>query len=483
MIKVVVLAKRAGTWTVDDLRARAVSRHGAVVAELTAAQRHVPSLALPGGYRRGEPVYDVVHELWFADEYPARAAISSEPFAFDDVAAMRVSATTAEYRETREDEPNFLAPGHLPFLIPPSSEKVPVGAAAELQEEPMPDNEITAESQVSRIFDWRAGFNAVHLITVGLRVGLFTALAEAPGTATELADRLGLDRHSTDVWCTTAYGLQLLDVEPGPRYRLAPFYDQILADPSHPRYLGGYVRLGTEVAAQDFDRLAAAMRSGETRPFQGRGQQFSAVVAEATWGLQPVTARRILPRLPGLAEALDTGGAVLEVGCGTGNLLVALASAFPAARFIGVDLDPDSLQVAAGRVSDAGLGERIELCQGTVDAAARERTVDAVVLVEVLHEIAPDGRADVLTQCAAALRPGGWMVIVDETYPSTLDEARQPEFRFPLMTGFEELRWGNVVPTRQQQDELLRRAGLTGPVDRSTIGEGFTVLSTRKPAE
>ena len=55
------------------------------------------------------------------------------------------------------------------------------------------------------------------------------------------------------------------------------------------------------------------------------------------------------------------------------------------------------------------------------------------------------------------------------------------EFKFPLMTGFEELLWGNVIPTREEQERLLRDAGLTGPVDRSLIGEGFTVLATRKP--
>jgi len=35
---------------------------------------------------------------------------------FDDTAAMRVSATTEEYRLTREDEANFIS-GHLPFVI------------------------------------------------------------------------------------------------------------------------------------------------------------------------------------------------------------------------------------------------------------------------------------------------------------------------------------------------------------------------------
>ncbi len=94
-------------------------------------------------------------------------------------------------------------------------------------------------------------------------------------------------------------------------------------------------------------------------------------------------------------------------------------------------------------------------------------SVDAVVMVEVLHEIAPQLRPSVIKESAAALKPGGWLVIVDETYPSTLEEMRKPEFRFPLMTGFEEMVWGNVLPTREEQEKLLRDAGLAGSIDRS----------------
>ena len=45
----------------------------------------------------------------------------------------------------------------------------------------------------------------------------------------------------------------------------------------------------------------------------------------------------------------------------------------------------------------------------------------------------------------------------------------------------EELTWGNVLPTREEQEQLLRNAGLTAEIQRSLIGEGFTVLATQKP--
>jgi SAM-dependent methyltransferase len=344
-----------------------------------------------------------------------------------------------------------------------------------------PSAGISADAQVARIFEWRRGFNTIHLIDLGIRVGLFKAFAEAPdSTAEDIARRLGLDAHYVDVWCKTAFGMELLDALEGPRYRLAPHLDTILATPSHPRYLGGYVRLGTDVAAQDFRRCVTAFATGAVKPFQGRGDEFNQAIAESTWGLQVVTAKKILPGLDGLPAQLDDGR-VLEVGCGTGNLLMQLAKAFPRARVVGVDIEADSLAAARAKIEKAGLADRVEVRHGTIADTVEAGSIDAVVMVEVLHEIGACIRPQVLRECGAALKRGGWMVIVDETYPSSLEEMRRPEFKFPLMTGFEELLWGNVIPTREEQEKLLRDAGLTGEIQRSLIGEGFTVLATRKP--
>ncbi|MFR9800902.1 EthD domain-containing protein [Pseudonocardia sp. RS010] len=212
-VKVVVLGRRSSGLPLDRFRAWAAAELAPGLAGLAGAVRQAQSLTLLGGYRSGDPIYDVVHELWFPDEAAARWASSSPAFTaltsdraldpasltvlhveehvikdldeptggvksiefvarradlpcsefrrywrevhgplaariapiqgyvqshclpscytagaaprwdglattwFDDTAAMRRSATLPEYRATREDEPRFLAPGHLPFLI------------------------------------------------------------------------------------------------------------------------------------------------------------------------------------------------------------------------------------------------------------------------------------------------------------------------------------------------------------------------------
>ena len=340
--------------------------------------------------------------------------------------------------------------------------------------------EITADSQVARIFEWRRGFNTIYLIDVGLRLELFRALREAPRAPDALARDRGLDARYVATWCTTAYAQSLLELDAEGRYMLAPHFDSILADPGHPRFLGGYVRLGTDVAARDFAHLPEAFRSGEVVPFQGRGEEFAGVIAESTQGLQLLTAKKIIPGLAGLADNLVAGGHLVEFGCGTGGLLRRCARAFPKARLSGIEIDPDSAAMARKRAQDEGLGERIVVGGAEAVEAIAPESVDAVAMIEVLHEISPALRPAVLAQAHRMLRPGGWLVVVDETYPQTPEEARRPEFRFPVQTGFEEMLWGNVVPTRSEQESLLRGAGFAGEIGREIVGEGFTILTARR---
>jgi SAM-dependent methyltransferase len=341
--------------------------------------------------------------------------------------------------------------------------------------------EPTAEDQVARIFEWRRGFNAMHLIDIGVRLGLFRAIAETPGAAPgQIAAMLDLYAPYVDTWCTTAFSFGLLDGDEDRRFRLAPFVDQMLANPDHPRYLGGYVRMGTEFATEDHRSCLDAFRTGATLQFQGRSDAFAEAVAASTAGLQVLSAKRLLPELPGLKERLDSGGTILEVGCGTGRHLLRLSKAFPKARCVGVDIDPTGIRAARAAAEKAGVADRVQLIEGDLTTAAGEGSSDAVVMIEVLHEISPESRQGVIDACHLALRAGGWLLIIDETYPATLAESRMAQFLFPVQTGFEELTWGNVVPTRGEQESLLRNAGFAGDIGRSIVGAGFTVLSVQK---
>lgn len=118
------------------------------------------------------------------------------------------------------------------------------------------------------------------------------------------------------------------------------------------------------------------------------------------------------------------GGAVLDVGCGTGEIIVRLGDSFPQASFVGVDLEEPHLVRAAARC--AALGPRVRFQHG--DALALpfdDATFDLVVCRHVLQAV-PDPRV-VLTEIRRVLRPGGRMHLIAEDYgmlwchPAALD--------------------------------------------------------------
>ncbi len=120
----------------------------------------------------------------------------------------------------------------------------------------------------------------------------------------------------------------------------------------------------------------------------------------------------------GLIADLDVpaGGAVLEIGCGTGRNLIAVGKAWPRAALYGVDISEAMLATARGCVAKAGIGDRVTLAQGDAcgfDAQALfgRASFDRVFISYALSMI-PDWEA-ALRQAARCVAPGGRLEIVD----------------------------------------------------------------------
>lgn len=98
---------------------------------------------------------------------------------------------------------------------------------------------------------------------------------------------------------------------------------------------------------------------------------------------------------------------VLDVGCGTGEVIFRLAAKYPQASFVGVDLEEPHLERARARCAEFGDRVRFETGDATAlgfDAAS----FDLAVCRHVLQAV-PDP-AVVLAEIARVLRPGGTLV-------------------------------------------------------------------------
>jgi ubiquinone/menaquinone biosynthesis C-methylase UbiE len=114
---------------------------------------------------------------------------------------------------------------------------------------------------------------------------------------------------------------------------------------------------------------------------------------------------------------LPDGGTAVDVGCGTGTFAIALSTARPDARVIGVDGDPEILAIARGKEGAAGVEWRDGLAQ---DLPLADDSADLVTMSLVLHHLLPAGKALALAEARRVLRPGGRIHIADWGPPGDL---------------------------------------------------------------
>src|SRR5438132_463299 len=59
--------------------------------------------------------------------------------------------------------------------------------------------------------------------------------------------------------------------------------------------------------------------------------------------------------LAGMSPAPVENSRVLEIGCGTGGNLIAMAASLPESTFLGIDLSPRQIEVGASAIRELGL--------------------------------------------------------------------------------------------------------------------------------
>lgn len=107
---------------------------------------------------------------------------------------------------------------------------------------------------------------------------------------------------------------------------------------------------------------------------------------------------------------LRSGERLLDVGCGTGSLLAALARKTPGASLVGLDPDPDVL-ARARRRAEAGISFK----HGFLDEAfvSAHTPFDVVACSLVLHQTPLETKRVMLRHMREALRSDGRLCIAD----------------------------------------------------------------------
>lgn len=309
-------------------------------------------------------------------------------------------------------------------------------------------------------------------ISLGHRSGLFDVMGglRAPATSDEIAAAAGLDPRYVREWlaAVTAGGIVELQ-EDRVRYLLPDEHAAVLtrrADPGNLAVLMQWIPLlgGVE------DRVLECFHEGGGLPYDAY-PRFHEVMAELS-GQTVVSALfdAILPLSPELPGRLRDGIDVLDVGCGQGRAVLAMASEFPSSRFHGLDISSDAIARARREAEEMGLRN---VRFSVADAALMEE-VAAYELITAFDAIHDQARPrTVLANIRRALRPDGLFLMQDiATHTEVADNLQHPLGAFLYTLSFTHCMsvslaqggaglgtcWG-----RRQARELLEDAGFREP--------------------
>ena len=117
---------------------------------------------------------------------------------------------------------------------------------------------------------------------------------------------------------------------------------------------------------------------------------------------------------------------ILDVGCGTVTMSLMVKQAYPSAQMVGLDGDPQILEIARSKAQKLGLEIRFD--QGmSFDLPYPNESFDVVLTSMMLHHLTRDDKLTTAQEMYRILRPGGQLFGADFGEPrSSFGKAIRP---------------------------------------------------------
>jgi 2-polyprenyl-3-methyl-5-hydroxy-6-metoxy-1,4-benzoquinol methylase len=261
-------------------------------------------------------------------------------------------------------------------------------------------------------FDTLTAYQKTAALKAAIDLDLFTALAEAPATAADVASRCGASLRGVRILCDYLTVAGFL-VKSGETYALTPDSSMFLSRRS-PAYAGGVAEFILSHHLRDaFDRLTDSVRRGGTAV----SEEGSTAPEHPMW----ITFARsmgglMFPASQGLAQLVplpqDRPTKVLDVSASHGVWGIAFAAKNPQAQLVALDWAP-VLEVAAENARAAGIADRFSTIAGSAFESDLGSDYDVVLVPNFLHHFNVRDCVAFLRRCHAALRPDGRVVIAE----------------------------------------------------------------------
>lgn len=261
-----------------------------------------------------------------------------------------------------------------------------------------------AQEYALRVWKYKQGEMVSLMVHLGDRLGLFATLASGPHTSDELAEAHGLDERWVREWLDGVAAADLIERSTDAVYSMSPEAASVLVDENSLMFATGAFAGGTP--PEMIDRIVGSFRSGVGFTYADMGAEMADQIdrmnhANLTHFLVPV----VVPMLGDVVGRLEAGGTIVDIGCGGGVAVAALADRFPNARVIGYDQSEFAVARAGERLADVPNAE-VHLAGS---ATPPDGSVDLVMTLDVIHDLThPDRMAAEISRLLAA--DGTWLV-------------------------------------------------------------------------
>jgi precorrin-6B methylase 2 len=314
------------------------------------------------------------------------------------------------------------------------------------------------------------GFQIPCVLAAAADLDLFNLLAAAPMSARMTANRLAGDLRAVTILLDALAGIGVL-VKTEDRYSLAPALAPFLVDDS-PESVAAMLRHQAN-CLRHWVRLPWIIHSGES--IDGSSIRGAEADQQSFIEAMHVVSRAVAE--PMIAE-INPGRfrCVLDIGGASGTWTAAWCKAEPAARAILFDL-PAVIPLAQQRLAEVGISDRVVLIPGDYRTDPLPRGADLVWLSAIIHQNSPDQNRSLYHRIAAALEPGGQLLIRDVVMePSRTAPRAGALFAVNMLVQTE---GGNCYPLSEIRDDL-EAAGFT-EVECIRRDEGMnSVVSARR---
>ncbi len=274
-----------------------------------------------------------------------------------------------------------------------------------------PNDDASAEAFAEGLLDTVNQTSLAIMISVGHRTHLFDTLrGRGWVTSHELADAAKLNERYVREWLgamATGHVVEIDATDGENRFRLPDAHAEVLARSG--QSMGTMFQWFAVLGGVE-TRIVDAFKHGGGVPYDAFDRFHEVMAEESNLTVVSGLHEHIIPLVPGLADDLDRGIAVLDVGCGSGLAVCELARRFPRSHFTGYDLCEPAIIAARKTAQTLGL-TNVEFAWRDVTDLATPDQIDLVTAFDVIHD--QRDPAGVLAAIQRVLKPNATFLMQD----------------------------------------------------------------------